>query len=208
MKRSHFVVTCLLVASALSSGCALTTDRIQIQYQQQQGVRKVDGAGEVSVAVAVNDRRQDKSKVGSKKNGFGMEMAPILAAEEVAVTIQRAIAQEVQARGFKLGAETSMVQVSAEVTRFYNDHKMGFFAGDAVADLNLAVVVQARDGKILYSRQISVQGIEPNTQLATGENARLALNRSLENGMKVLFEDQAFLSALLAPKPRAGTNPA
>jgi uncharacterized lipoprotein len=34
--------------------------------------------------------------------------------------------------------------------------------------------------------------------LATGENARLALERALENGMKILFEDQAFIKVLLS----------
>jgi hypothetical protein len=39
---------------------------------------------------------------------------------------------------------------------------------------------------------------EANTQLATGNNARIALDRALENGMKMLFDDPGFLSALLA----------
>jgi len=40
--------------------------------------------------------------------------------------------------------------------------------------------------------------MEKNTQLASGSNAKIALERALENGMKTLFEDQAFVSALLA----------
>jgi len=41
----------------------------------------------------------------------------------------------------------------------------------------------------------------------TGENARLALNRALENGMKLLFEDRAFLDALLmASSAKPATN--
>ncbi|MER0172151.1 MAG: hypothetical protein DU489_16485 [Nitrosomonas sp.] len=79
----------------------------------------------------------------------------------------------------------------------YSDHKMGFFSGDAIADLNMSVTVKSKKGDQLYSRQVVAQGIEPNTQLAGGENAKLALNRALENGMKALFEDQAFLAALV-----------
>ena len=57
----------------------------------------------------VNDQRQDKSnKVSSKKNGYGMEMAPILANEDVTVTIRRAIEQELQSRGFSIGNEALM----------------------------------------------------------------------------------------------------
>jgi uncharacterized lipoprotein len=161
-------------------------------------VLKISGANNVSINVQVTDQRQDKSKVSSKKNGFGMEMAPILASEDVAITVSRAIDQELRARGFQLGSDAALVQIVADLTRFYNDHKTGFFAGDAVADLNMSVTVKSKKGDLLYTRQVIAQGIEPNTQLMSGENARLALNRVLENSMKSLFEDQAFLSALVA----------
>ena len=187
---------CVAVASL--SGCALTTEQIELNYTQQAGVAKVAGAENVSVNVQVADQRLDKSKVSSKKNGFGMEMAPITAAEDVAVTVRKAIEKELQARGFQLGSDAALVKVAADITRFYNDHKMGFFAGDAVADLNLSVTVKSKSGALLYAKQIIAQGKEANTQLATGNNAKLALDRALENGMKMLFEDPAFLSALLA----------
>ena len=190
------IASCVAVSSL--SGCALTTDRIELQYNQQQGVAQIPGANNVSVNVQVADQREDQSKVSSKKNGFGMEMAPILAIEDVAVTVRSAIEQELRARGFQLGSDAALVQIAADLTRFYNDHKTGFFAGDAVADLNMSVTVKSKKGDLLYTRQVIAQGIEPNTQLMSGENARLALNRALENGMKSLFEDQAFLAALVA----------
>lgn len=196
MNKRILVIACVVVTSL--SGCALTTDRIELQYNQQQGVSQISGANNVSINVQVTDQRQDKSKVSSKKNGFGMEMAPILASEDVAITVRRAIEQELRARGFQLGSDAALVQIVADLTRFYNDHKTGFFAGDAVADLNMSVTVKSKKGDLLYTRQVIAQGIEPNTQLMSGENARLALNRALENSMKSLFEDQAFLSALVA----------
>ena len=147
---------CVAVASL--SGCALTTEQIDLNYTQQAGVSKVAGAENVSVNVQVADQRLDKSKVSSKKNGYGMEMAPITATEEVAVTVRKAIEKELQARGFQLGSETALVKVAADVTRFYNDHKMGFFSGDAVADLNMSVTVKSRSGAQLFSKQITAQG--------------------------------------------------
>ncbi|TNF59083.1 MAG: hypothetical protein EP306_11710 [Burkholderiales bacterium] len=191
-----------LVSVIVLSGCALTTDRIELQYSAQPNVAVVAGASEVSVGVRVNDLRGDKSKVSSKKNAFGMEMAPIVAAEDVSVTVRRAIEQELQVRGFRLGADdAAMVAIVADVVRFYNDHKPGFFAGDAVAELNMAVTVRARTGEVRYARQLVAQGVEPNIQLMSGNNARLALNRALENGMRMLFEDRAFLSALVGVSP-------
>jgi uncharacterized lipoprotein len=198
------VASCIVLITL--SGCALTTDHIQLSYNQQHGTSPVPGANNVTVSVQVSDQRQDKSKVSSKKNGFGMEMAPILASEDVAITVRRAIEQELRARGFQISADAALVQIAADLTRFYNDHKTGFFAGDAVADLNMSVIVKSKKGELLFSKQITAQGIEPNTQLMSGENARLALNRALENGMKALFEDQAFMSALVASSSQKLTS--
>lgn len=178
------------------SGCALTTDYVALTYTQQQSITTIDGANNIKVSVQVVDQRQDKSKVGSKKNGYGMEMAPILATEDVATTISRAIGQELVARGFMLTADNSSLLVNGEIIRFSNDFKMGFFAGDAIADLTIVVSVKSPKGEIQYFKNITAQGLEPNIQLATGENARLALNRALENGIKILFEDQTFVSSL------------
>lgn len=197
MKHARILVMATCLAAAALSGCALTTDRIELGYTPPSGVAPLPGAGNVSVGVQVNDQRPDKSKVSSKKNTFGMEMAPILANEDVTATIRRAMEQELRARGFRLDGSAPLVQVVGDLTRFYNDHKLGFFAGDAVADLNMAVTVKSARGELLYTRQLVAQGIEPNTQLMSGENARLALDRALAAGMKSLFQDQAFLAALL-----------
>lgn len=198
------IASCVAVVTI--SGCALTTDRIQIQYNQQQAVSQIPGASNVSVNVQVADQRQDKSKVSSKKNAYGMEMAPIVATEDVVVTVRRAIEQELRARGFQLVSDAALVQIAADITRFYNDYKTGFFAGEAVADLNMSITVKSKKGEQLYSRHIVAQGIEPNVQLASGPNAQLALSRALENGLKSLFENQDFVSALMASSSTA-SNP-
>jgi len=186
----------VLGAFALVSGCALTTDRIDIAYTPQLTASPVAGANEVTVSVQVIDNRQDKSKVSSKKNGFGMEMAPIVASEDVSITIRKAIETELSNRGFRLSTDQAIVQVVADVTRFYNDHKIGFFAGDAVADLTMSVNVKSKDGRVLYNREIVAQGIERNTQLAGGNNARNALEKALQDGMLKLFDDGNFIAAL------------
>ena len=133
-KRIFTIAICVIVI--IVSGCALTTDRVSIQYNPQQGIAKIPGANNVSVSVQVDDQRQEKGKISSKKNSYGKEMAPIVATEDIAVTFRRAIEQELQARGFQIDSDMAQVLIAAVLTRFYNDHKMGFFSGDAVADLN------------------------------------------------------------------------
>lgn len=190
-RKSFFAV---LVVSTLS-GCALTTDRIDIQYHDSGGAL-VSGARSVTVAVHVVDQRQDRTKVGSKKNGYGMEMAPIVANEDVTITIEKAIDRELEVRGFRIQGRPT-VQLNAEITRFSNEFKMGFVAGDAVAEMILSVSVKSSAGAQTYGRQIVAQGAEPNIQLATGDNAKLALEHALANGIQTLFSDQAFVAALV-----------
>lgn len=148
----------------------------------------------VTVSVQVQDQRQDKSKVSSKKNGWGMETAPITASSDVAETIRAGIEAELNTRGFQVQSSKAQVQVAANLMRFYSDHKLGFFSGDAIAEFNMLVAVKNSSGELLYTRLIGVQGVEPNTFLLSGDNAGLALNRALDNGMKALFEDKAFLA--------------
>ncbi|WNW13527.1 YajG family lipoprotein [Pseudomonas sp. DTU_2021_1001937_2_SI_NGA_ILE_001] len=185
----------MLVIGALH-GCAFTTETININYVPEPGVSRLAGADHIAVAVDVADDRQDRSKVSSKKNGYGMETAPILANEEVAATVRRALTQEIEARGFQAGKTPADVKINARVNRFYNDHKPGFFSGDAVADFSMTVQVTGAADRPLFSRTIASEGKEPNIQLASGDNAKIALDRALANGMRMLFSDPAFIAAL------------
>jgi uncharacterized lipoprotein len=76
---------------------------------------------------------------------------------------------------------------------------MGFFSGDAIADLNLTVKVYDNRNTQLYSRAILVQGKEENTQMLTGNNASKALSKALSAGMAELFNDASFIAALKHP---------
>ena len=188
-----------MFSSVCLSGCALTTAKVDIQYVPQSGVTAIEGAKDVSVNVQVTDSRLEP-KVGSKKNGFGMEMAQIRTNEDANFTFQKAIQHELKARGFALGQQDAVVNIDADLMKYYNDFKIGFLAGDAIAEMNMGVTIKSRKGDLLYSRQFVTQGIERNIQLASGDNARLALERALAEGMKKLFEDKTFIAALVKSK--------
>jgi len=187
----------LLLAIGIISGCAFTTERIDLSYSPQLGVTPIAGASDITIALNVYDDRQDKgNKVSSKKNGFGVETAPILVNEDLLVTFRRAIETELRARGFKIGQQ-SLISVDANLIMFWNDFKLGIFAGDSIAQLNMSIAAKDRSGKVYYSRIITAQDSEPNIQLMTGDNAKLALDRVLASGMKQLFTDPVFFERLL-----------
>jgi uncharacterized lipoprotein len=177
-------------------GCAWAPVNINIFYARQQGVSLIKGAKDVKVNVKVVDLRQDKATVGFIKNGFGENLAPIIANEDVSVTIQRAIVMELGARGFSHGADAP-IDISVELHSFYNDFTMGFTA-NAIAYLNMGVSVRSKKGELLYSKQITAQGIEWDVRVLNGDSARLALGRALQDGTTLMFQDRKFIAALLS----------
>ena len=177
----------------LASGCALTKDYVVLSYDPQTNVEKIKEADTVKVKVEISDVRAIKDKVSSKKNSYGMEMAPIIAQNDVADTLKKAIEVELKNRGFDLGE--GLVLVFAELSKYYNDFKTGFWSGRAVAEVVMNVQVKKPDKTILYSKMIA--GDNSHTvQLASGKNAKITLDGALRDAISKLFNDTSFVDSL------------
>lgn len=181
--------------ASLFSGCALTKDYVSLSYVPQANAPRFVGANAVSVSVGVTDNRAVKDKVSAKKNPYGMEMAAIIAKEDVADTLKRAIEAELANRGFRLSS--GGVAVAAELSKFYNDFKTGFWSGSADAEVTMNVQIKRADGSIGYAKLISGIGRLESIQLMLGSNAKLALDAALKDAVAKLFNDRAFINALL-----------
>lgn len=188
-------ITLILIAF-LFTGCALTEDKIDIPYQGRANITVVEGADKVNVEVKNEDKRTVfKDRVGAKKNGYGMEMAKIVPSNDVAKTFSDAVLFELENLGFKNGTGGKIVKV--ELIRFYNDFKMGFFAGDAVADGLVNIVVTNGKNEVIFSKSYEGGGVYPNIQLALGENAREALIKAMTDIVGKVAQDKDLHSALL-----------
>ena len=190
----------VMAACIFTTGCALSTDTVDIGYHSTTAATPIPGAERVTVDVQTTDSRTGNlMQVSSKKNGYGMEMAPILSSHAASDIVRDALTVELQREGFQVGP--SRLTVAADVVKFHNDFKIGFFSGDAVAEISLAVQVRDGSGRILYSRTLSADGTEGGIQLANGTNAKLALERALPAVMVRLMSDQAFTRALVNAGP-------
>jgi uncharacterized lipoprotein YajG len=197
-----------LVASLLAGGCALTEDHVRLSYRPRASAQRVNQAESVTVAVVVRDDRRDKERdrVSCKKNGYGMEMAAIRSDTDVPGLVRASVESELTRRGFRAGA--GGVTVVVELRRLYNDFKTGFFSGDAIAEADLEVQVLApgvRDGgPSLYQGRAAGSGQNPNVQLSSGENAKVALEDALSEAVWRMFNNRRFVGAILeagAPPP-------
>lgn len=182
----------VILSFAFVNGCALTTESIDLNYQPQGNYLR---STNVSVNVKTHDNRTDKSKIGSKKNGFGIETAPILPKEKIEITVQKAIEDELKSRGYLVKNDADIF-IHASVVRFYNEFHLGFFSGDSVSDFEMLVAVKKKNGSTVFSKPIKSIGNENNIQIMSAENAQLALNDALKKGLIMLFNDMEFLSSL------------
>jgi uncharacterized lipoprotein YajG len=187
-----------LLLILFTSGCALTTDTTELSYQPAKLDALIPAASSVRVGVFVDDERIVRDRVGVKKNGYGMEMAPIRAANDVPGVVKNAIQTALAKRGYQVGDAGLLVRVG--LVKFMNDFKMGFWTGTAVGELIMNVEVRKSSGQIIYSKSVVGQGINSGEVIAGGSGAKTALELALQDGVAKLVDDPSFTQALLRTK--------
>ncbi len=199
MKQVIFTIAIALLTGA----CALTTAEIDVPYQPTEKPAVIDGASSATVDVVSTDGRTSyRDRVGSKKNRYGMEMAAIVATNNIPKTVGDSVKPELSQRGYNIGPDHA--QVSVEVVKFYNDFKTGFFSGDAYSEVAFNVKVMRPDKTLAFSKYFDGNGTAPNIQLANGSNAREALIIAFRNAIHSVVNDPDLLKALSdAPQPVA-----
>jgi len=184
-----------IALAAMTSACALTSETIDVPYQSTAPTTPVAGAAGETVAVAATDGRTTyRDRVSSKKNGYGMEMAPIVASNDIPQTVADAIQQELTAEGYKIGPGHAHLKV--EVVKFYNDFKTGMFSGTAVANVALNVKVIGPGNQLIYAKYYDASGTDPHIMMYSGDNARVALIKAFANAVDSVVSDPALQQAL------------
>jgi uncharacterized lipoprotein len=192
--RARFARPVLFLIFLLMSSCAVTQEHINVGYEPQTGVSRVLGAESTTVQVEVEDQRTTKNHVGHKSNPYGMEMAEIIADNDIPQTIKSAVESELTDRGFALGANGAVIVV--QLIKFENVYKNEFWSFSAVGKVTLRVTVKRSDGTDAYTNAIYGQGVNSGVQISGGQNVRIALEAALKNAITTLFSDNDFLNAL------------
>lgn len=192
--KSGFHLGVALLGIALG-GCALTPEKIDIAYTPTVGAQAIPGAGNVRIDVIVNDVRKDKERVASKSNGYGMEMAAISSNQDIVVLVRDALKNELSMRGYKTTGGN--VRVVCDIFDFENKFRAGFWSGTAEASVRLVIKVRDESGRTLYDETVTGQGEQEKIQLASGKNAKPALEKALQAAIASLMARQDFHEALL-----------
>ena len=208
MERGVLRAAIAAIAAGLLSACALTEDKVPVDYIPNEGVTQVVGAEAISLTVTSADKRtQFADRISTKKNMYGMEMARIVAANDVVEVVRGGVERELKAQGFAVGPGNASITV--ELQNFYNNFRVGFATGGAVADVALAVKVRNAGGALVYSQTYDAS-LSNDVFMASGENAKAALEKALTTATRKIVDDKALQEALLATRPaparRAGVR--
>lgn len=194
------VFACLALA-VMTTGCALTEDAIDVRYEAPANISVVAGAENVTVNVSsVDGRVSNRDRVSTKKNGYGMEMAKIVAANNVVQEIEKSVQNELASLGFKIGP--GGLDVVLQTTNFYSDFKTGFWSAEAVAEVAFDLTAKKEDGSLVYSRGYRAVGVNKDVVMMMGEQAAPALKAALRNAVQLVVRDDALHQALV----KAGTK--
>ncbi|MGX9965231.1 YajG family lipoprotein [Roseomonas sp. F4] len=191
----------------LMPACAVQRDYIEVRHVPTVAPPQVPGAQDVAVSVVTRDDRSgNRERVSVKKNGYGMEMAPIVATNDVVAEVGRLAEVTLQGMGFQTNQERDGA-VTVEVHKIWNDFKLGFWSGQAVSEVNTTIAVRARDGRVVFSRMYSVEAAVPEIMIMSGENARLSLVQAFDRLAQRLATDRDLAQALLTLNAAPGTAP-
>jgi uncharacterized lipoprotein YajG len=192
-------------AAGLLSACALSEDKVPIDYIANTGVAPVAGAEAVTLTVTgVDGRTQYTDRISTKKNGYGMEMARIIATNDVVEVVRGGVERELKAQGYVIGPNG--LSVTVELQNFYNNFRVGLVQGAAAAEVAISVKVRNAAGGLLYSELYDATA-SSDVMLASGNNAKESLQKALTLTTQKIVEDKALQAALLSAR-RAPPAPA
>jgi uncharacterized lipoprotein YajG len=192
MKNSFFIFFLFLL-----SGCAVSRDHIALMYRPIPQVQKIAEAEGSEISISVSDSREQKNHVGRKSNGSGIPMASIRCKNQIDELVKEAFVNELKNRGFAFASKDPKTLIHVEIKKMNNRFENGFFSGTGRSETILSVCIQNAQGALQYGKTVIGEGNNPTVLFTTGKNAKIALERSLQDAILQVVEDPEFLQALL-----------
>lgn len=184
----------LLIAGL--SGCLLAPLSVPITYTPASSATPVPGASSVHVHIVGEDQRANKNTVGQ----YGQQT--ISTTTNVGDTARDAVRSELQARGFLIDNGPSSTEVRVQVQRMNGHFFSTLIYSSYTADMTMHVEVERPGKGIVYSQSFDVTNtFHPSVFGSVSGDFGNALSGALQQGVAKLFDDPAFITALLAKPP-------
>lgn len=188
----------ILIPLVLLTGCATTRSYVSIDYQSMPDVAKIPDAEQVQLQLTVTDSRTVKDHVSRKRNGYGLKMANIVSTTELDQLLKQALTQELSNRGFQFNSTSGpIVSIDVELNKFYSKFKLYLWSADSIASTILNIKVQNPDGAVRFNKQVEGKGHLTPVFFMGGDNAKEALEKSLQDAIAQVFQDPEFIASLV-----------
>jgi uncharacterized lipoprotein YajG len=185
-------ITLLLWFIATAAGCALNPLSVPVTYQRESNVAPVPGAVSVRLHVVGEDQRADKTTVGQ------YDQQPIVTSNNVIDTARDAVQSELQARGFVIDSAPASTVVRVQVLRLSGHFFSSLFVSSYTAELIMHVEVERPGKAIAYSQSFDeTDTYHPSVFANVSDDFGDALSGALKKGIAKLFDDPAFMAALI-----------
>lgn len=146
-----------LAVAAFIQACAFTDAKLNVEHDPSESFM-----GPVSEAPAteflpssLSDARNDKQRIGWKKNGFGQNTADITTARPVTSIINDAIATGLTQNEHHV-SESGRVKVEGTVDKFWFETDVNFWTVGFTGDVQCSLVfIDTRSGDRFYSSTYS-----------------------------------------------------
>lgn len=180
---------------ATVAGCVLNPLSVPVTYQTASNVALVPGASLVHVDVVGEDQRTDKASVGQ----YGPQ--PIVPSNSVIDMARDAVQSELRARGFVIDSAPTSTVVRVQVQRLSGHFFSSLIFSSYTAELIMHVEVQPAGKAITYSQSFDeTDTYHPSAFASVSDDFGAALGGALQKGVAKLFDDPAFMAALIAKR--------
>jgi len=186
----------IILLAHLSTGCALSTRNAALTYPPDPEGGLVataaaspatSPAGRVITVLPFVDRREDTSKVGNVRNGFGMKMAPIRATNSVPGWVQYALVVELRRAGFDAtaaaAAPDSTLSIGGAVLGAETD---AYFTYGAEVKLEVSLMEGSRP---LFLKAYEGKGGGGMNVGASAKSYSQTLSRALQDALMAVVAD-------------------
>jgi hypothetical protein len=147
-----------IAAGSSSMGCALTTSYVEPPAIDTKASPSARGQGrEVIVVGPFDDAREDKSRCGLKKNGFGLETADVICEVPAGQWVADALAARLSREGYRVLSKEavpgpSTIVVRGTVKKLFVEPHFTVTQGDASVDLVVTNASGLRETKTVNVR--------------------------------------------------------
>lgn len=181
------IILCLLVI--FTSACAFTDAKLKVSHDPSGDIE-----GPISEAPKINfsapkleDARQDKIRIGWKKNGFGANTADITTEKPVEKIVEEALIDAVNDNGHNI-SDSPDVRVTGTVDRFWFDFDPNFWTVEFMGDVQCTLTfTDATTNDTIYESQYS-----GSYKKKTGGGLEKTWTEVMNGALKKLIEDIVF----------------